>query len=247
MPLTFTPRQRQPGRRRRCRRAPWSARRRRRATTDDVVFETERDLVVTRAVLRQVFVSDTETDTYSDRTAEATGQLDEPFPAFGGDSASPHHLYVAVEPRADPRTSRSSCGRRTPGNGRTGRSSGSTGTAADGGESPHTSDLAGGARGWCGCRSCRHCRRTRSTGSRPGGSAPVSSCRCRRARPATCRSRSPSATATPSDLDAGLTAFGDSAATALLPARRRDRSAPAALAFECTSGCRRPARDRTCS
>ena len=49
------------------------------------MFETERDLVVTRAVLRRVVVSDTETDTYTDRTAEATGQVDLPFPAFAGD------------------------------------------------------------------------------------------------------------------------------------------------------------------
>jgi predicted phage baseplate assembly protein len=70
--------------------------------TDDVLFETERDLVVTRAVLTDVVVSDTETDTYSDRTAEATGLLDAPFAAFSGDQFSPHHLYIAVAPRSAP-------------------------------------------------------------------------------------------------------------------------------------------------
>ena len=40
---------------------------------EDVVFETERSLVVTRAQLQAAYVSDTETDTYSDRTAPATG------------------------------------------------------------------------------------------------------------------------------------------------------------------------------
>lgn len=69
---------------------------------DDVVFETERDLVVTRAVLRRVVVSDTETDTYTDRTAEATGQVDLPFPAFAGDRVTPHHLYLGLAPAPGP-------------------------------------------------------------------------------------------------------------------------------------------------
>jgi predicted phage baseplate assembly protein len=70
--------------------------------TDEVTFETERDLVVTRAVLADVVVSDTETDTWSDRGAEAAGLLDRPFAAFAGEQVTPHHLYLAVAPRSDP-------------------------------------------------------------------------------------------------------------------------------------------------
>ncbi|HEY2960091.1 MAG TPA: putative baseplate assembly protein [Actinomycetota bacterium] len=65
---------------------------------EEVVFETERGLVVTRAQLQAVFASDTETDTYSDRTAQATGLVDQPFAAFGGESPTPHQLYLACDP-----------------------------------------------------------------------------------------------------------------------------------------------------
>jgi hypothetical protein len=65
---------------------------------DEVVFETERNLVVTRAQLQAVYVSDTETDTYSDRTAPATGLVEEPFPVFSGESPTPHQLYLACDP-----------------------------------------------------------------------------------------------------------------------------------------------------
>ena len=61
--------------------------------TDDVVFETEQLLVVTRSQLQAAFVSDTEADTYSDRTAEATGVFGsdgDPFAVFVGDQPSPH-------------------------------------------------------------------------------------------------------------------------------------------------------------
>jgi hypothetical protein len=66
--------------------------------TDEVVFETERALVVTRTQLQAVYVSDTETDTYSDRTAQATGLVEEPFAAFGGQAPTPHQLYLACDP-----------------------------------------------------------------------------------------------------------------------------------------------------
>ena len=65
---------------------------------DDVVFETERPLVVTRAQLQAAFVSDTENDAYSDRSAQATGIADEPFAAFTGDQPSPHQFYLAFDP-----------------------------------------------------------------------------------------------------------------------------------------------------
>jgi hypothetical protein len=64
----------------------------------DVVFETERSLVVTRSQLMAAYVSDTENDTYSERSAPATGAADEPFAAFTGDQPSPHQLYLACDP-----------------------------------------------------------------------------------------------------------------------------------------------------
>jgi hypothetical protein len=65
---------------------------------DDVVFETERLLVVTRAQLQAAYVSDTEHDTYSDRSAQAAGAADQPFDVFTGDQPSPHQLYLACDP-----------------------------------------------------------------------------------------------------------------------------------------------------
>lgn len=64
---------------------------------DELMFETERDLVVTRAQLKAVFVRDTETDRYSDRSRQALGQTDEAFAAFQGDQAVPHELYIACD------------------------------------------------------------------------------------------------------------------------------------------------------
>ena len=64
---------------------------------DEIVFETEGNLVVTRAKLKAVFVSDPETDTYSDRTLEATGQLDAAFAAFEGHQPIPHQLFIACD------------------------------------------------------------------------------------------------------------------------------------------------------
>lgn len=66
--------------------------------TEDVVFETERPLVVTRAQLQAAFVSDTENDTYSDRSSLAAGPAGEPFAVFAGDQPSPHQLYLAFDP-----------------------------------------------------------------------------------------------------------------------------------------------------
>ena len=65
---------------------------------DDVVFETERSLVVTRAQLQAAYVSDTENDTCDDRSAEVTGAADQPFAVFTGDQRSPHQLYLACDP-----------------------------------------------------------------------------------------------------------------------------------------------------
>jgi hypothetical protein len=65
---------------------------------DEVVFETERELVVTRSQLLAAYVSDTEADTYSDRTGPVTGTADQPFAVFAGDQPSPHQLYLACDP-----------------------------------------------------------------------------------------------------------------------------------------------------
>ncbi len=64
----------------------------------EVVFETERPLVITQAQLLAVYVSDTENDTYSDRFDQASGQIDAPFAVFAGDQPSPHQLYLACDP-----------------------------------------------------------------------------------------------------------------------------------------------------
>ena len=65
---------------------------------DDVVFETDWLLVATRAQLRAAYVSDTEHDTYSDRSAQATGAADPSFAVFVGDQATPHQFYLACDP-----------------------------------------------------------------------------------------------------------------------------------------------------
>jgi len=65
---------------------------------DEVVFETERLLVVTRAQLQAAYVSDTGNDSYSDRSAQATGAAGQPFAVFAGDQPSPHQLYLACDP-----------------------------------------------------------------------------------------------------------------------------------------------------
>lgn len=65
---------------------------------DEVVFETETALVVTRAQLRAVVVGDAENDKYTDRTAQATGRQQEPFQVFSGDQQVPHQLFIACDP-----------------------------------------------------------------------------------------------------------------------------------------------------
>jgi hypothetical protein len=65
---------------------------------EEVVFETERSLVVTRAQLAAVYVSDPTADTYSNRFAQATGAEDKPFEVFSADQQSPHQLYLACDP-----------------------------------------------------------------------------------------------------------------------------------------------------
>lgn len=64
----------------------------------EVVFETERPLAITQAQLLAAYVSDTDTDTYSNRLDQASGQTGAPFAVFAGDQPSPHQLYLACDP-----------------------------------------------------------------------------------------------------------------------------------------------------
>jgi uncharacterized phage protein gp47/JayE len=64
---------------------------------EEVVFETERDLVLTDAQLQAVFVREPDADKYSDCTSKATGKSDEAFPAFSGSQIIEHYLYMACD------------------------------------------------------------------------------------------------------------------------------------------------------
>ncbi len=59
-----------------------------------VLFETERDLVLTPARLTHCFTRDPVKDTYADRSREATGENDKAFPGFKGEEHMPHRLYL---------------------------------------------------------------------------------------------------------------------------------------------------------
>lgn len=62
---------------------------------EEVVFETEGDLVVVPTRLKAVFVREPSQDRYSDRTPEATGQKDAAFLAFAAEKSIEHYLYLA--------------------------------------------------------------------------------------------------------------------------------------------------------
>ncbi len=62
--------------------------------TEPVVFETERELVVTRSQLIAVFTRDPSRDRYSDHTAIATGVADGSFAVFQGERPIQHILYL---------------------------------------------------------------------------------------------------------------------------------------------------------
>ncbi len=64
---------------------------------DEIVFETDRELVVTTAQLQAVFVREPGEDKYSDRTLAATGTEDAAFLAFEGEKAIEHCLYLACD------------------------------------------------------------------------------------------------------------------------------------------------------
>ena len=62
---------------------------------EEIIFETDRELVVTTAQLQAVFVREPSQDKYSDCTLTATGQQDTAFLAFSGDRAIEHSLYIS--------------------------------------------------------------------------------------------------------------------------------------------------------
>lgn len=62
---------------------------------EDIVFETDRDLVVTRSQLVAVFAHEPTEDRYTDVTPLATGVSDAAFPAFTGTTLVEHSLYLA--------------------------------------------------------------------------------------------------------------------------------------------------------
>jgi predicted phage baseplate assembly protein len=64
---------------------------------EEVVFETDQELVVTTAQLQAVFVREPEKDKYSDRTLQATGKKDAAFEAFAGEQPIEHCLYLACD------------------------------------------------------------------------------------------------------------------------------------------------------
>ncbi|HEX2095366.1 MAG TPA: putative baseplate assembly protein, partial [Longimicrobiaceae bacterium] len=61
--------------------------------TEPPVFETERELVVTRTTLDAVVVHEPERDRWADRTAPAAAGT--PFAAFEGDAPLPHRLHLS--------------------------------------------------------------------------------------------------------------------------------------------------------
>lgn len=64
---------------------------------EEVVFETERDFVVTPAQLQAVFVRNPNTDCYSDYTPKATGIEDAAFSVFKAEVPIEHSLYLACD------------------------------------------------------------------------------------------------------------------------------------------------------
>jgi hypothetical protein len=62
--------------------------------TEPVLFETERELVVTRSQLVAAFTRDPVRHLYSEHTPIATGAVGDSFPVFQGDRSIMHRLYL---------------------------------------------------------------------------------------------------------------------------------------------------------
>ncbi len=61
---------------------------------EEVVFETERELVATAASLTEVYVREPDRDRFADRTVAASTADDPAFPPFEGDTPVEHSLYI---------------------------------------------------------------------------------------------------------------------------------------------------------
>lgn len=61
---------------------------------EEIIFETEQELIVTTAQLKAVFVREPKPDKYSDYTLFATGKEDQSFLVFSGDRPIQHSLYI---------------------------------------------------------------------------------------------------------------------------------------------------------
>ena len=61
---------------------------------EEIVFETDEELVVTTAQLKAVFVTEPNQDKYQDRILEANGEKDEAFKVFAGNDPIEHSLYL---------------------------------------------------------------------------------------------------------------------------------------------------------
>lgn len=62
--------------------------------SEEIIFETDRPLVVTPAQLQTVWIQDPQNGLYGDRLSEATGQIDAAYDAFAGVEEIPHYLYL---------------------------------------------------------------------------------------------------------------------------------------------------------
>ncbi|AFY37044.1 hypothetical protein Lepto7376_0633 [[Leptolyngbya] sp. PCC 7376] len=62
---------------------------------DEIIFETDRPLVLTPAQLQTVWMQDPRTQTWSDRLSAATGNTSTAYEAFAGEQNVAHHLYVS--------------------------------------------------------------------------------------------------------------------------------------------------------
>ncbi|MFM6343761.1 MAG: baseplate protein J, partial [Dolichospermum sp.] len=61
---------------------------------EEIIFETEQELIVTTAQLKAVFVREPNPDKYSDYTSFVTGKKDQSFLVFSGDIPIQHSLYI---------------------------------------------------------------------------------------------------------------------------------------------------------
>ena len=61
---------------------------------EEIIFETEQELIVTTAQLKAVFVREPNQDKYGDYTLFVTGKEDQSFLVFSGDRPIQHSLYI---------------------------------------------------------------------------------------------------------------------------------------------------------